>query len=111
MSPRSKRLLEVAVVSACWVFATWFLWAVLLAPQEPVVPTVAFGDFVADVERGDVRDVSVKGRVYKYSVPGNDGRRVEKKQTTGPEPTIAQVRALRPKDPASRPPRIVFDER
>ncbi len=110
MSPRSKRLLEVAVVSACWVFATWFFWAVLLAPREPVVPTVAFGDFVADVERGDVRDVSVKGRVYEYSVPGN-GRYLVKKQTTGPEPTIAQLRALRPKDPASRAPNFVFDER
>jgi len=110
MSPRSKRLLEVAVVAACWVFATWFFWAVLLAPQEPVVPTVAFGDFVADVERGDVREVSVKGRVYEYSVAGTD-RYLLKKQTTGPEPTIAQVRALRPKDPASRPPKIVFDER
>ena len=97
------------MVSACWVFATWFFWAVLLSPREPMVPTVAFGDFLADVERGDVKDVSVKGRVYEYSVMGDDGHLVEK-QTTGPEPTIAQVRAMRPKDPASRAPKISFDE-
>jgi len=109
MTPRSKRLLEVAVVSACWIFATWFFWAVLLAPRDRVLPTVAFGDFLADVERGDVRSVTVKSRVYTYSVAGKDGHLVEK-QTTGPEPTIAQVRALRPKDPASRAPKVSFDE-
>jgi hypothetical protein len=107
MGPRPKTLVALAIVSACWVFTTWFVWAVLLAPREPDVPTVPFGDFLADVEHGLVTEVHVKDRLYVY-VERDDDRSV-RRQATGPEPTIAQVRALRPKDAAGRAPKVYFE--
>jgi hypothetical protein len=110
MEPRRKRLVALAVVAAGWVLATWLVWSVVLAPREPEIPIVAFGDFLADVERGEVDDVHVKGRLYTYAFRLGDGRRMTK-HATGPEPTLALVRSLRPKDSANRPPKVFFDDR
>ena len=100
-----EKALEVAVGvirGDAGVFATWFLWAVLLARRKPVVPTVAFGDFVADVERGDVRDVSGEEPRLRYSVPKDDGRRVEE-AGDGAGATIAPGAGVAPEG-SSEPP-------
>jgi hypothetical protein len=85
------------------------LWVLLvgLAPHEP---RVSYDALAADVRAGRVASIHIEGRDYTYALRvAQPGAIPERRSATGPEPTIAQLRALRPADPDERPPTIDFE--
>jgi len=100
---RALLLCGTCVVS---VAATLWMLLVFLAPNEPVA-RVSFGELEADVRAARVQEIRIHGRVYTYSVRGAPG--APKHQATGPEPTLAQVRALRPAEPTGMAPKVFFE--
>src|SRR5579884_2317752 len=60
-------------------------------------PPVAFSEFLALVDRGDVSEIHVKGRVATFVVVNEVNPKIRaEKRTVGPVEDEAQVRALRP---------------
>jgi hypothetical protein len=68
---------------------------------------VAFTELLADVDRGAVSEIRIKGTTYSFqSTRDSDVRTYE---TIGPKIDAAGASALRPFDPALAAPKIVFD--
>ncbi len=60
------------------------------------------------MQRGSVVEVRIKGDVYAFDVRQEGSTRLDRKQATGPAADIAQVRALRPSNPALAAPKVSF---
>jgi hypothetical protein len=102
--PRARLLTGISVVS---VAATLWVLLVFLAPNDPAT-RVSFDVLEAAVQSGRVREIRIKKRVYTYRL--NDASLgAPQEQANGPEPTLAQVRALRPSGPNLVGPKISFE--
>jgi hypothetical protein len=87
----------VAAVSS----ALALVW-MLLMPGEVPPPRVPYEEFTADLQAGRIMEIEIGDRAYTYLT------RDRRKQTLGPSPDIAQVRAMRPRDADMLRPKIYF---
>jgi len=83
------------------------VWHVLY-PQERAQP-VAFSEFVAQVQAGQVEDVHIRDREYVFRLKAADGVRPVEKETIGPRADDALLARLRPENKDIAPPRITFE--
>lgn len=98
--------IAMAVVVVCLgVFVG--IWQ-FLAPSERLVP-VAYSDFVTEVRAGNVEDIRIHDREYRFRVHAANGRTVVK-EAIGPVPDQAVIDSLKPDDPTKPTPKIIFEK-
>jgi hypothetical protein len=104
-----RTVLQCLGVSIASVLGTVLLLLVYAVVADAVRPTrrvsVAFSDFLVDVDTGRVASVEIRGQVYTYERRDGEGR-TSTRETIGPRIDVAELRTLRPSDPSLPPPTI-----
>jgi hypothetical protein len=84
------------------------VWQVL-TPAERTQP-VAYSDFFAEVRAGKVEEIHIRGREIRYRPRGLDGRPSPVRITTGPVPDQRFFESLKPDDPSTPAPKVIFEK-